>query len=96
MLPYLKKSLFLLFIINQFSCSLENNKKDHLFEKIKPGMYKNQVIQILGTPDTIGRSVVDSSFDYYYYYAKNLVVRGSKIVSFDTAGRVLFTSIDDD
>jgi len=90
---------FLMFLIssNLLSCSSKDEKRDALFNKIKLGMTKEQVIKIVGEPDAIGKSAVDSEFVYYYFYTKNLFgKRGSRSVSFDTNGRVELVLHDED
>ena len=92
-------SFFLSFFFwtSVLACSFKDEKTDIQFEKVRPGMNKEQVIQILGPPDTIGRSVVDSEFVFVYYYIKNaLAQKGSRSVSFSNSGKVLFTTKDED
>jgi hypothetical protein len=90
--------LFLiLFIFNLFSCSFKNKDRDALFNKVVNGMSKEQVIEILGEPNAIGRSSVDSEFVFFYYYPKNIFGKNeSRSVSFSNSGKVELVRIDED
>jgi hypothetical protein len=78
------------------SCNFSGDRKDEklLFDKIKKGMSKHEVIRILGKPDTINYSVVDSSEYEFIYFSKNKSAMRSTMptVSFDSTNRVSFAA----
>lgn len=75
-----------------FMSCLEKSQSEDLFKKIKPGMYKDEVIRILGKPDTVVYSIVDSSEYEFIYFSKKFFDPSleSSTVSFNS-GRVEFS-----
>jgi len=50
-----------------------DEKEKALLDRIKPGMTKNEVIEILGQPDNVGHSSVDSLDYEFIYFSKNKI-----------------------
>ncbi len=84
-------SIFLCFQLLSCANSLSGNSKEEeeLFEQIKVGMHKDDVIKILGEPDS---KFIDSTSDkhyHYYYFTKSKWGRSElPHVSFDSTDRV--------
>ena len=64
-------AVFIFLIFSSCNISGYNEKEKQVFSKIKQGMHKDEVLKILGQPDTISYSIVDSSFYTFYYFTKN-------------------------
>jgi hypothetical protein len=83
-------------LITLYSCNFSGESKEErqLFDKIKKGMTKDAVIGILGKPDTITYSIVDSSELEFEYFTKNKSGLRSTIptVGFDSTNRVTFAT----
>ena len=80
-------AFLMLILICSLSCT--NSDKDleqrALFKQIKAGMKKDDVIKILGRPDTIYSSIVDSSEKEFIYFSKNKQMKSNlPTVSFDS------------
>lgn len=93
----MKISLLITALIVTFnSCNFSGESKEErqLFDKIKKGMTKEEVIGILGKPDTISYSIVDSSEYEFSYFTKNKSGLRSTMptVSFDSTNRVEFAT----
>lgn len=83
-------------IVTLYSCNFSGESKEErqLFDKIKKGMTKEEVIGILGKPDTVSYSIVDSSEYEFTYFSKNKSGLRSTmpIVGFDSTNRVTFAT----
>lgn len=70
--------ILLLLLVQLISCSGESEetisediqKEKELFEQIKVGMHRDEVISILGEPDKVKYDNVDSSSYWYKYFTK--------------------------
>lgn len=89
------KYFFILLVFSLNACS-SNIEKEKIFfrEKIHLGMMKKDVILILGNPDTIAYSVVDSRESALIYYIKDNIIPPHKefTILFDTVDKVKFIS----
>jgi hypothetical protein len=95
--PLMKINLLIgILLVALYSCNFsgESEKERQLFDKIKTGMTKEEVIRLLGKPDTITYSIVDSSESEFLYFSKNKSVLRSTMptVSFDSTNRVTFAT----
>lgn len=86
--------------IQFISCSGESEetiseyiqKEKELFEQIKVGMHSDEVIKILGKPDTI-YGIDDSTSDYYFFTEGKSILRSQlPVVSFDSTDTVTFAT----
>jgi hypothetical protein len=79
-------------------CNLSGHKKKEkeLFLKVKNGMNKNEVIKILGQPDTVSYDIVDSSFYTLYFFTEDKFgVSTLPQVTFDSTNTVSFVTYGD-
>jgi outer membrane protein assembly factor BamE (lipoprotein component of BamABCDE complex) len=87
--------VFLLSIYCACDFSGNDKKEELLFKKIYIGMRPNDVVNILGRPDTV-LYFFDSTYEYLYF-TKNKSPMRSELpsVKFDTDNRVRFASYGD-
>lgn len=90
--------IFIFFCLQLLSCedafSGNSKKEEELFRQIRVGMQKDDVIRILGKPDTIGQSIVHSSEYWFIYFSQNKSAMRSTmpIVKFDSTNAVTFST----
>jgi outer membrane protein assembly factor BamE (lipoprotein component of BamABCDE complex) len=72
------------------SCNNKHEYQEDLFKQVKTGMTKDEVIEILGLPDTTYYSIVDSSEYIYVYFSKDYQLKSDPpTISFDS-GKVVW------
>ncbi|MES2704147.1 MAG: outer membrane protein assembly factor BamE [Bacteroidota bacterium] len=77
------------------SCDLSGNDPNEqaLFEKVKNGMTEQEVIAILGKPDTVMYSFDSLSHNFSYFAkGKNGMRSTMPVVVFDSTNRVSFAT----
>ncbi len=68
------------------SCNSSRREyQKNLFNQVKNGMTKDDVIEILGLPDTIYYGIVDSSeYEFIYFSRDNQLKSDPPTISFDS------------
>ena len=85
----IKIYLFLFLFLSSWNGGNHECRKK-LFNQVKEGMTKEEVIGVLGLPDTVYYSIVDSSeCDFIYFYKENQFKSKLPTINFDS-GRVKF------
>ena len=81
------------------ACDFSGNDKHEkeLFDKIKVGMTKDEVMGILGVPDTttIGSGPEKNHYYYYFIASKNVMRSELPTVMFDSSNLVKFVTYGD-
>ncbi|HRP89867.1 MAG TPA: outer membrane protein assembly factor BamE [Edaphocola sp.] len=89
----------LLIVLGLVSCDVfsgNSSKEREAFSKIKVGMTKEEVIEILGTPDNTIPSSSEKDVYYYFFTESKSGLRSEMpYVLFDSTGRVKFSTYGD-
>lgn len=79
-----------------YACDFSGNddRERELFEKIKVGMKREEVIKILGQPDHIQVDSLSNNDYYYYYFTQSKSAMRSELpqVLFDSTNTVKFST----
>lgn len=70
-------------------------KERQLFDQIKKGMHRSEVIKILGEPDDTTHGINSSGYEYDFFKDNNSMRSDFPTVVFDSTDKVVFASYGD-
>lgn len=75
--------------VGLIACNSYNEEEKKLFDKIKPGMSEEEVVSILGKPDSRSYSIVDSGYTLSFF-SEGKLWSTMPNVHFDSTGLALW------
>lgn len=82
---------FLLSSFGLIACNSYDENEKKLFDKIRPGMSEEEVVSILGKPDSRSYSIVDSGYTLSFF-SRGKLWSTMPSVHFDSKGFVLWAT----